>query len=151
MWPELQRIGKKANLEPTSYAVVEAYWLGNKLLESEWEGDLPFHLVRVLHVAHNLPVEPNISAVNRCAVRWGEVVRIEKEVVVAKLRSLKKENGRYELTQTQETVRRLPGDTTDLKVGDTIIVHWGYICKKIDAGETQHLADWTEKSLKCQV
>jgi hypothetical protein len=152
MWPQLQLIGKVSGNDPLLYQAVQAYWLGNDLLKKQWpEGKIPFHLTRVLEVAHNLPIDPNISAINDCAVRWGKILEVGENVIKARLQSLTREKEHYKLTQQEEEVQYDLQVLKTPKAGEILACHRGHACKKLTREEEKNLSFWTLEILKSQM
>lgn len=208
LYPYLKTIAEVANLDKFSYPVIEAYWLGNDLLNqfkmehydlllknfaeqgvpdwlvNEMKGKkpkafIPIHLFNILHVGVGRvtgSVPFNLESVNNCMVRWGQVVSATKlndrsfdqkkqhmitgsrdHKVLVKLKSLelKKEtmikrnnkNSSYNLHITDFQALYIPDFVPDLKVGDKVGVHWGFVAKVLEEKEIVNLEKWTQKIL----
>lgn len=151
MFPNLQKIADAVGMDVLDYPVVEAYWLGNALLDREWsDGVIPFHLTQVLGTAHALPVDPEIASVNACMIRWGIVTKVEGKAVSVDLNSLQRVEGKYTLVQQLEKVQYRKDFDPKLKVGDTVVVHRGYVCMILAREEEGTLSKWTIKVLESQ-
>lgn len=112
---------------------------------------IPSHLFHVLYVGVGKAsgaVPFNLSSINNCMIRWGTVKSLSKKEAVVNLNSLKfKKPSAYSLTQIRTTIPFDPKFTPDLKVEDTVAVHWNMIIKILTQTEEKNLAFWTSKVL----
>ncbi|MFI5735497.1 DUF6390 family protein [Kribbella sp. NPDC051587] len=143
-WPFLELIARTAGLkDPLDHRVVEAYWLGNVLLDSAGPrftaGGMPHHSYQVFCVypwtallnderagAHALHV------LDQCRIRWGRVVAVAGAQVVVKSRPLAWDGRTLALGPLrQETVggHDLLGP---VHIGDWVSLHWQWICDQLD-------------------
>jgi hydrogenase maturation factor len=111
---------------------------------------IPNHLFQVLHVGVGRAsgaVPFNLKSINNCMIRWGEVIRIQKEKVVINLYSLELKNKTYKLIVNKETfpinTELVPG----LKTGDIVVVHWNMAVKILTKDEEKKLKYWTKQCL----
>lgn len=111
---------------------------------------IPNHLFQVLFVGVGQAsgaVPFNLDSINNCMIRWGRVEKIEKNKAWIELNSLKKKDG-YKLVKNRQ---KIPFDsyiTPDLKVGNSVAVHWNMVVKKLTKDEEKKLFFWTKKTLK---
>lgn len=127
-FPYLQTIAAANGIaDPLDAAVVEAYWLGNDLLErveasalfrslAERFGDRlvgtlreqvlrkapqgarPYHLFHVLDVYRHLESdEVGMAAMDSCRISWGRVTAVEPGALMVERRPLRMKDGRLEL------------------------------------------------------
>jgi hypothetical protein len=111
---------------------------------------IPFHLFQVLHIGvgrASKSVPFNIHTVNNCMVRWGKVLGIKKRVLNIELISLEKNRKKYQLTKTKEEIPYRSDFLPDLKIGDTVAVHWRQVIKILNSRETVNLDYWTRQTL----
>jgi len=213
--PYLQTISEITGHDPFSYEVIEAYWLGNDLLNQiktqhydllvknladngvpdflieeiqnkKPKQFIPIHLFNILHVGVGKAsgsVPFNLDSINNCMVRWGKV-RSMKQVVSGKgseqkymnlrIKELKnsstkqiiqntqlpatsyqlltvetvkliQQGNQYKLEESREEKPFLAELVGDLKIGDTVALHWGWIAKKLTEEEQNKLTNWTQK------
>ena len=110
---------------------------------------IPNHLFHVLFIGVGKAsgaVPFNLDSINYCMIRWGKIVKLFKKEAVISLNSLKKKgkNG-YRLTKIQTSVPFNSKFTPDLKVGDTVAVHWNLIVKILTSSEEKNLQFWSAK------
>ncbi|MDQ2796121.1 MAG: DUF6390 family protein, partial [Actinomycetota bacterium] len=137
-WAYLELIAAAAGIDdPLDERVVEAYWLGNELLElldpDQFPGLLrdrlpeqpgavwaPGHAHHGYHVFAVYPwvgllartgrTEPALGILDSCRIRWGEVVAVDADRVRVQVRPLTLHDGRLELGDpVEQTVALLHG------------------------------------------
>ena len=113
---------------------------------------IPSHLFQVLHVGVGRAsgaVPFNIKTINNCMIRWGKVQSLSQNTVLIKLNSLKSNgNNKYKLTILKEKVPYDEKITGNLKISDTVAVHWGMVIKKLTKEEENKIKYWTNKVLE---
>jgi len=157
-----------AGLDPFSYKVAEAYWIGNELLEKVPEGLYGLLLQKlggnnlqaepkrvILH--HSFQVlwmgarelagaVPNLTDwVNNCLVRWGKVVKTGQDEVKVEVNSITYE---YQWVTTRETLPLDAKLTPDVEVGEYIAIHWRQIVKVLTVSELKNLIAWTNEVIE---
>lgn len=129
-------------------------WLVEELKQKRPKEFIPTHLFQVLHVGVGRAsgaVPFNIESVNNCMVRWGKIkskLKNQKSKIKIELNSLEKRENKYKLIKKEETVRWDAELVPDLKVGQTVAVHWGWVAKKLTSEEQEKLLFWTQKVLE---
>ncbi|MDX6239520.1 MAG: hypothetical protein QOG10_4335 [Kribbellaceae bacterium] len=131
-WPYLQIIAAAAQIaDPLDIRVVEAYWIGNELLDdvdpesavaqlqdrfggqvgASWVPGRPhhsFHVFAVYPWVGLLSRDPGhgvaLSVLEQCRIRWGEVVAVEGERVRVRSRPLVVRQGLLELGSPREEI-----------------------------------------------
>ncbi|MDT4960755.1 MAG: hypothetical protein QOF87_402 [Pseudonocardiales bacterium] len=128
-WAYLEIIAEAAGIaDPLDARVVEAYWIGNELLDhveqnslvstlrerfgdqagASWVPGPPHHGFQVFSVYPWVGLlrrgtgDVALSVLEQCRIRWGEVVAIEGERVRVRARSLVVADGLLELGPAQE-------------------------------------------------
>lgn len=112
---------------------------------------IPHHLFQVLHIGVGKAsgsVPFNLESVNNCMIRWGKVIEIKKNELVANLNSLEKTGGKYKLIQKKWGAKFIKGFLPKLKLGDIVAVHWGQAVKILTPKEVTQLSFWTREVLK---
>ena len=126
-------------------------WLICELQEKKPKRFIPTHLFQVLHVGVGKAsgsVPYNIETINNCMIRWGKVTKVIRGKVTVELNSLIKTKGHYVLTVLKETHPVLPGFILGLKVGDTVVIHWNQVIKRLTVDEIEKISFWTKAVLK---
>lgn len=179
--PYLKTIGELTGKPKLDHEVIEAYTLGNDLLntvpaegydalldnfveqgvpdffvdelrENQPKKFIPTHLFQVLHVGVGKAsgsVPFNLETINNCMVRWGKVTAMDDKKLTAKLNMLSGNPEALEFSVIQEphefeyNLDFLP----NLKVGDTIAVHWQQVIKILTPEEIEKVDYWTREVL----
>lgn len=177
LYPYLELIAHKNNIhDPFEKSVVEAYWIGNKLLYSIpiksfisclsrkidmrakikiANGALPHHSFHVLNVykrTGHLNIPHTLETMDACLINWGKIIKINKDSVVIKTKPLRLINNRLQFgTNTDRTVMSQGDKDTlfkNLDVGDWISYHWGYFCQKLTTIQLHNLIFYTNISIR---
>lgn len=112
---------------------------------------IPSHLFQVLYIGVGKAsgaVPFNLESINNCMIRWGKVEEIKDQRSKIKINSLKNYYDKYKLTTVSETIRFDPLLVPELKIGDTVAVHWGMIIKILGDNEAKKLDYWTKKVIE---
>lgn len=184
-WPYLELIARASRIEdPLDHRVVEAYWLGNGLLDRigmatfgnalmerfrpqvgrHWShlaeavpaGSVPHHSFHVFNVypwvglLGNGRGEP-LEILQRCRIRWGQVVTCERDQVVVRSRPLHYDGRRLFLAEPElETATCAldgAGLVTDLHPGEWVGLHWGWVCDRLTLHQLTELRRFTLRQL----
>jgi hypothetical protein len=181
-WPYLELIaGATGIADPLDRRVVEAYWVGNRLLErvdmalfgnsllerfrrragSSWghlaehvpEGAVPHHSFHVFGVypwvgllgADRGPTP--LYVLDRCRIRWGRVRAVRGDQAVVRSRPLGWDGHALSLDPpVEETVTRAiegVGFIADLRPGDWVSMHWGWLCDRLTPRQLAALRRYT--------
>lgn len=185
-WPYLKLIAGAAGIrDPFDRRVVEAYWVGNSLLERVQPADLGqelwdrFRAVagrRWNHLSEAIPAgavahhsfhvfgvypwvgllesgrsDQPLHQLDRCRIRWGQVVTVEGDQVVARFQPLVWDGTRLSLGAPQlETVTRAldgVGFVPDLRPGEWVSMHWHWVCDRLDRRQLADLRCFTARQL----
>jgi len=126
-------------------------WFVDELKTEKPKKFIPTHLFQVLHVGVGRAsgsVPYNLESINNCMIRWGKVKKVNKKTAEISLNSLKKVKGVYKRKLITETFPFVDGFVPDLKVGDTVTVHWKQIVKILTEEEIEKITYWTDEVLK---
>jgi len=107
------------------------------------------HLSQVaLIAAEGYDQEEKTKLINHCMVACGKLISfdLEKRVATVKRDVLRKndENG-YSVVAGKQTVKIDSDLTPDLRLGDEIAVHLGYLAAKLRSDQAEKLRYWTRK------
>jgi hypothetical protein len=186
LYPYLRLIAEASGItDPFDERVVEAYWIGNLLLENVSRKHLYEHLIDEQEIKKRLGsrdfrwIEKKIAqyvvphhsfhvlnvwmgtgyserlhtleSVDACRVSWGKVIKIDGPTVTVEMPPLVFQDGKLTLGEPiqKKLIRRLEStvDIEQLKVGETISVHWDVPCEIITAAQLQQLKKYTLKSI----
>ncbi|MBU1499247.1 hypothetical protein KKE48_00050 [Patescibacteria group bacterium] len=172
MEPYLKLIARENGIADTfDEKVVEAYWLGNELLEAvslksffnhnqprlakkdlRWfevklgQGAKPnhsFHVFNFWKRTGHLARLHTIETMDNCRISWGEVTHSTSLRVKTNLLVFK--NGRLELEPTIKEVQSLEGG---YKPGDLVTIHWNCVCEKVTVQQAKNLQKYTDLALR---
>jgi uncharacterized protein DUF6390 len=180
-WPYLGLIANaNGRPDPLDPAVVEAYWLGNPLLERIPGQVFAAHVVdrfadraprretplaelalhgRAHHNFHVFAVYPWVGllraghveeplrVLDSCRIRWGSVLSVHRGQTVVRSAPLRWTGRELVLGPARvETASVSPG--LGVRVGDTVSLHWDWVCDVIDARQAAALAHYTMSQLR---
>lgn len=129
-------------------------WLISELKNKHPKVFIPIHLFNILHVGVGRAsgsVPFNLQSINNCMLRWGRVTRVKSDKVkvistllvsfLSRKRSAST-SGIYKLVEKEAQFKADPQLIGDLKVGDQVVVHWGWVAKRLRKQELINLAKW---------
>ena len=179
-WPYLEIIAAASRIaDPLDPRVVEAYWIGNDLLDNvdpdsmvtelrarfgdqagaSWVPGLAHHSFHVFAVypwvgllRRGTGNDVALSVLDKCRIRWGEVLAVEGERVRVRSRPLALTEGLLELGAWREQSaawsvdgRCLLVSTEDrasrppVAVGDHVAMHWDWVCDILSVAQVAQL------------
>jgi hypothetical protein len=186
-WPYLELIASANRIgDPLDPRVVEAYWVGNELLDRvgprllgdslevrfraragrSWPrlvdavpaGAVPHHSFHVFGVYPWLGllregrVDEPLRVLDRCRVRWGQVLDVVGGEAIVRSRPLWWDGRRLLLAEAREerAVLRMDGLglASGIQVGDWCSLHWDWVCERLDRRRLTALHDRTLSQLK---
>jgi hypothetical protein len=171
--------------DPFDERVVDAYWIGNSLLDgveakalhdsmSERFGarmsgsDFKWLMTKIgaARPHHNFHVfdiyvrtglmrddtaHVAVSAMDSCRISWGLVIGVEGAELLVERPELVYANGRLALTEprAKRVARQRDGHgfIDDVKVGDTVSVHWNWACDTLTPRELTRLRSASDRCL----
>jgi hypothetical protein len=184
-WPYLEFIAGVSGIDdPLDHRVVEAYWLGNPLLDRidlvtvgnalmdryrrqmgrSWthlaevipSGVVPTHAFHVFQVypwvglLGNGRGEP-LEVLQKCRIRWGQVVHTGVDQVTVRSRPLRYEDGRVSLGEPALEVVTSGlggvGPAVALRPGEWVGLHWGWVCDRLTVRQLESLQRLTRRHL----
>jgi hypothetical protein len=156
-WPYLELIAGRAGIgDPLDRRVVEAYWVGNRLLDAVAVGDGVAH--HSFHVLCGYPwagmltdhrkAGRALTVLDQCRVRWGRVTALRGDEVMVRCRPLTWDGRRLDLgrpvTQVAGTSMISP---TELAIGDWVSLHWHWVCDRLSDRQVRALRSYTARHL----
>jgi hydrogenase maturation factor len=188
MYPYLQAIAQANEIkDPLDPEVVEAYWVGNQLLEKVGRQDvymaltdsqhltkrisknelrwlLPkidqearlhhsFHVLNVFTRTGHHTVEHTIDTMDQCRISWGKVIGGKRQNLKSSLKlktqQLIYEEGKLKMVPTEkEVVVPTEEYARNLKKGDWVSVHWGFVCDKLSTMQVRRLQNYTKHHMR---
>lgn len=153
--------------------VVEAYWLGNELLDTvslksffnysqprltkkdlQWfEMKLPlgakpnhqFHVLNFWKRTGHLARLQTIETMDNCRISWGIVnLKSQNSKLYVKTQSLIYKDEKLVFEPTVKEVKNL---IRDFKSGDLVTIHWNWVCEKISEKQKENLEKYTKLAL----
>jgi hypothetical protein len=185
-WPYLELIAAASHLrDPLDPRVVEAYWIGNSLLErvaaaalvgsleerfgtraggsldrlveAALAGAVPHHSLHVFAVypwvglLRSGATEDPLRVLDRCRVRWGEILIQDGPIVVVRYQPLTWDG--HVLGLGPSTVERVTGAAGGLALagalspGDWVSLHWNWVCERLNSRKLAALRYYTVRQL----
>jgi Family of unknown function (DUF6390) len=129
------------------------------LTESVLAGGVPHHSFAVFCIypwtgllQSGRAPEHALQVLDRCRVRWGEVVAVQGDQVVVRSPLLTWDGRRLGLGEpvTESVVRSLDGVglVTELEVGDRVSLHWEWVCDRLTERQVRWLEEYTLRHLR---
>lgn len=107
------------------------------------------HLSQVALIAASDYDQPQkTELINHCMIAYGKITAVDAEKRMAKVsREILKagKEGGFEVVLKNQSVKIDIDLTPDLKIGDDVTVHLGYVAAKIDDGQAEQLRYWTRR------
>jgi hypothetical protein len=92
-----------------------------------------------------------LEVLDRCRIRWGRVVEVHGDFLTVKSRALRFEGSRLTLgdegVEVVRAARRGVGFVDDLMPGDTVSLHWDWVCDRLSQRSLQWLQRCTRMNL----
>jgi len=175
LYPYLELIAAANDLQPFDAEVIEAYWIGNELLNNVQYSEiqktilsfqkfglprsivekkaaelpdamLPHHSMHVLYVNFISPkLKPIIENLSNCLIQWAQVKAQAKNGIKVKGLELFAESNELKLREKEKTVQNQ--FNLQLQPGDLISVHWQNAVEKISFDELKSLRKFTEQTI----
>ena len=110
-----------------------------------------FHVMNIWLRAGKINIQHTLKSIDECRISWGKVKKIKKSSVLVDWQPLIIDNDK--LTQGQIVEREVltqfndQGFVADLKIGDIVTIHWGWVCEIINHQQLVNLQKYTRESL----
>ena len=174
--PYLSLIANANGMQPFDLEVVEAYWLGNRLLENVEhkeiqktivclqkhglprriaerkaaelpESILPHHSMHVLYLNFlSQKVKPFVQNLSNCLIQWATVQKEAKNGIEVKGIELFLESNELKLREKIKTIKN--SFNLQLQQGNLVSLHWENAVEKISSERLKNLKEYTSISLK---
>jgi hypothetical protein len=179
-WPYLELIGGCTGRDPLDAKVVEAYWVGNELLDRidmlTWGNSLDDRFRdrsagrwsalsdgivdgRPNHAFHVFCVYPwvgllksgyashALEVIDRCRIRWGRVVEVSGTQVTVESQPLTWNGEMLSLGLLRKERVRQPVSGPGCAVGDSVALHWDYVCDVLSSTQVGYLMSQSQLHL----
>jgi hypothetical protein len=166
-WPYLELIAAGCGIsDPLDQRVVEAYWVGNDLLDrvalgqlgdsmAEWfrkqVGNKFQFLAEVGLLGNDRMTKHALTVLDRCRVRWGKVIAAHGDQATVESRPLCWDGRLLSLGEPATETARLALDGTmlagDIGPGDWVALHWDWVCDKLTDRQLRALRTYTMRHL----
>ena len=173
--------------DPLDFRVVEAYWVGNSLLDSVGitnignsmedrfrartgrqfphlaegvlAGGVPHHSFHVFEIYPWLGLllddrrhATALNVLDRCRIRWGEVLAITGDDAVVRSRPLVWDGAALAVGEpVVESAKHAVNGTgfvAGLAAGDVVSLHWDWVCDRLSPRQLQRLQHFTARHLR---
>ena len=191
LFPYLRLIAHENGIaDPFDQRVVEAYWVGNSLLdrvvmrsfsehlqyEQKLRKRLPakkmkwivekiprgakihhsFHVFSIFTRTGHHAVEHTLDTMDNCRISWGQIIangkwQMANGNIRVKTQQLVNEEGKLRFKDGVVREVALPVDgefAKNLKPGDWVTFHWGFVCEKINSAKAKRLEAFTLHHLR---
>lgn len=158
-YPSLALIAHAAGIaDPFDARVVEAYWVGNALLDDPaLPAPPPHHNFRVLGASPWVSMvraqesDSALDVLDKCRVRWGRVLAIRDGVAAVRSRPLEKHGSTIELGEARIELAALKdegaGNPGRVRRGDWCALHWDWVCDRLSTRQLVQLRRVTRMQL----
>ena len=187
-WPYLELIAGSNRIDdPLDRRVVDAYWIGNDLLEHVPLLDVGLSVTdrfrgragrlweqlaaavtpeaRLCHAFHVFAVYPWVGllrsgsveqplhVLDRCRIRWGQVVEATGDRVLVRTRPLTWEATTMTIGLGEPTIEEVTasrdglGLVHDLEVGEWVALHWDWVCDRLSPSRLARLRHYHDVAL----
>ncbi len=189
LFPYLRLISKENNIPDLfNQKVVEAYWIGNSLLDnisnrnysyllaekldlekkmgtikfqkvrskiltSKFYPHHAFHVFNIFKRTGHVNSNHTIDTMDSCRIGWGKIImKSQSQKINVETKQLAINNERLSLSKP--TVKELKVDfkgksfMKNLKVGDWVSFHWGFVCDVLTKQQVGNLEFYTQKAIQ---
>ena len=110
-----------------------------------------FHVMNIWARAGKVNIKHTLHSINECRIAWGKVKKVKNNSVIIEYQPLVIFADKMQLGETEdrEVITQFDdkGFVQDLKIGDIVTIHWGWVCEKINDQQLNNLQKYTQESL----
>jgi hypothetical protein len=166
-WPYLELIAGAVGIsDPLDHRVVEAYWVGNSLLDqvgitalgNSMEHRLrcrtgrQFSSIADSVLAGDRIAHQALEVLDRCRIRWGKVDSVSGDQVLVRSQPLTWDGRNLALGEpVVETARRAvngSGFVDRIGPGDWVSLHWDWVCDRLGPRQLAVLRHYSLRQIK---
>lgn len=142
----LKKIGKSNKIkDPFDKKVVEAYFIGNRLLEKLPEK--PHHSFHVFNLPFQSPLlKKTLKNMENCLILEGKVLEIKNNYLKIRSQGLLRKNKELKFVpKIKNVLYKIKGKSfiPEVKKGDNISYHWGFACEILNKKQIENLKKYT--------
>ncbi|MBI5452804.1 hypothetical protein HY945_05055 [Candidatus Gottesmanbacteria bacterium] len=126
-----------------------------KIMEKLVAGGLPYHAFHVTNIykrTGHLNTPHTVETMDACIINWGKIDMIRNNLVEVTTQSLQIINKKLGFGKSIKRNLMLQGEKdilkSQLKTGNFISYHWGYVCDKLTSLQLHNLMKYTSLALK---
>lgn len=131
----------------------------SNLIDTIEAGGVPHHNFHVLAISPWLRLMRDgrkgstaAAQLDRCRIRWGEVVSVTGDQAVVRFRPLEWDGFALALGEPRLETARISVDGTGflagLRTGEVVSLHWDWVCDRLTPGQLQQLQHQTTRHLE---
>jgi len=110
-----------------------------------------FHVMNIWLRAGKVNIMHTLKSIDECRISWGKVKKIKKFTILVDYQPLIIKNDKIILGDIieREVITQFAdkGFVKDLKIGDIVTIHWGWVCETINNLQLSNLQKYTLESL----
>jgi len=110
-----------------------------------------FHVMNIWLRAGKKNIKHTLDSINECRIAWGSVKKIKKSSIIVQYQPLIIEDDNLKLGEEieREVITQFDdkGFLKDIKIGDKVTIHWGWVCEKINNEQLINLRKYTQESI----
>jgi len=174
--------------DPFNQKVVEAYWIGNSLLDNIANRDYvyllqekldlakkmdnikfqkvktkvlttkfyphhSFHVFNIFKRTGNLAVDHTLETMDQCRISFGKVKAQNSKLKSLMVATKTLEINKNKLGLGESKLKQIKYDykgksfVNDLKIGDWVSFHWGFVCDVLTEQQVKNLEFYTQKAI----
>jgi len=122
------------------------------LIPSQAKPHHNFHVMNIWARTGAKNIKHTLKSIDECRISWGKVKEIKKTKIVVDFQPLVIKDDKLQLGEPidREAITYLDDKSfvRNLKIGDIVTIHWGFVCEKINNEQLKNLRKYTEESLR---
>ncbi|MCX6745603.1 MAG: DUF6390 family protein [Candidatus Parcubacteria bacterium] len=110
-----------------------------------------FHVMNIWLRAGKVNIIHTLKSIDECRISWGKIKKIKKSSIIVDFLPIIIKNDKITLGEAidREVLTQFNDKSfvKDLKIGDIVTIHWGWVCEKINNLQLSNLQKYTLESL----
>ncbi|OGY42026.1 MAG: hypothetical protein A2Y67_03005 [Candidatus Buchananbacteria bacterium RBG_13_39_9] len=110
-----------------------------------------FHVMNIWARTGAKNIKHTLKSIDECRISWGKVKEIKKSAIVVDFQPLIIKDDKLQLGEAidREVITYLDDKSfvKNLKIGDMVTIHWGFVCEKINDEQLKNLKKYTLEGL----
>lgn len=119
------------------------------------KGAVPHHNFHVFNIPKrtgHYPVEHSLETMDKCRISWGQILKIEEDLLEVATQPLELKEKRLTLSEpvTKKVRYKFSGKSfvKEPKTGDWVSMHWDWACDRISLNQAADLEKYTRMSMQ---